>query len=1496
MNPNTGSQRLFQNLLAYSQNDNLIHPLTWAGFDAASHTMRLDCLTTALADFVGSMPDEIYLRILAPGSLRVIAQRLLLGGLPAVVRRLARLWQANGTPPQVIDLAVDAAELRAAWKGGIMSSETPLWNGRGHAAFVELLGRIEGQDPRGPLGEAVRWSRYHGAAGRDGPALPGEYRWPAGFPVVLGAHPDLLREAAWVWPGQPTITAEGGTDQNCPALVESWRAVGQKLGPFAPKQIPQLPPWLHAYAGAAGVDALSSAELSLALEGLALHNAWPLPAGVGFTGQTMAGSDKDLTLEGVTGLTAKLQAARESGIFVLFACCEMSEVPPEEEVARTGVMLVPLAPGLTLAELAPVVNSACYRLGLTEYRWEWESQQLCRNAVSETTITSPPLPLATRREACPVGIIGRRQVLKQLRDWKVDGGQEDDRHFLTLVASARSGKTTLLAHWLQTDSVSWPRFPVWYSFRRHTSGHNRLDDLRLALERQLRARFLVLPSRPLREGESKSVIWSDLARTEADVVVDGLDEALQDHQSEALDFLLGLPGRGCVVIGSQNISALRCTNARRVRMEDRPQEGHEDAVALVDAFARHFCDVPDECVQKLGRLLGEPDWQEGLAARAGDNLWILTDFLRPFLEEADAAGWPERPEDLRLTNNVRDYCCDRITQILDAYPTPSERDEVEALLTCLAVLEDRPWVIEDVLTLMGIIGGPVQTTRWRRLLRQEVARLVVVHGELVRLRDGTFGQFLLEDRSDVARSLARTVVGLLVSETRRLSPSLRTYAIRRAARHLLRDGLSEPHLAAQLLVDSGWARARFLTLAEGEDNANDYLSELVALEGLANRHRPEELAPVRALRAAVGAWHWAIEQTQLRLQDGSGRCLADWWARLRPADAPSVWAMTPTPGPPSGKARLLWPLGHDWGLSSDGSPSALPLSLGGLACEMIGREGPHTLVLVDQTGDLVVAGYDAESGGYTQLRRLFLGVRAVHQLHALNPTEVLILADDWSGRPRLLCVDIVSGTSREYWTAPTDRIEDIAGFPSSVAVLSPGTAGRPERVLVALSQGSRSRLVLLEAGQGTGFGADLEYRHPRVVVFAPDTWAVLEGPPSYRRRCTFQALARQQVVSLKEYDPDEEWPDSFVESACPLPGNRLVMAAVDTELNGELLIFSALGELLGTYPISDEDYGCCVPVGWCEGLGLILADLDLGGMEARALEDDHQRIDLNQELYAQVGRHLDCEGGVGLSDGRALLVFFSGGLVLERGGQGSIPVGNLDRLMNDVQILGVHEEGWLLVGEPVRRGDTLIETYIKPTTPEEWEQLRQEVEKWEQLQQEAEEWDQLRQEAPVGVVETDESNKEIDGPVQMGERENWLESLRSRYHHLRYVAPSQNNWGNPPDAVPPFEGAHFPGDSTFLLLGKDDRHSPLLAGLNLGHEPLACYADCGDFVVVGYKSRRIEIHSRRASSSGRPAVLALAFTRFPPTSLIVCRRGRETYLAVLAEELLWFDLTSLAVQ
>ena len=367
-----------------------------------------------------------------------IARRCLLGRFPEHIERLRPLWVNNGASERVVALAVEAARFGTGPGRiiGTRSEQTAALFSSAHADFVHKLSEIEHEPKAGPFGEAIHGSRYAIGEGGDCHFLADESRLPIGFPVVhlAEARPEFgFRDFAWVEPTSkwPVWLADHKAALAADQLQESRRerfdqvrkllsrvekSVRVAISRLGFRQAPErqpgiaLPDWLTLYVLDFDFEDFGSAGLALALQRLSDLHGWPIPAGVGFTG-----SWQDGRLQAVTGIRGKLRAAREAGIFVLFACAEDDEVSTLQPVDREGVTLALLEKNALIDEVVVRVNTVCHDLGLTEYRWRravknWENRVLGRRDEADL---SRLLPDAAEK-TCPVGFVGRECLLMEL--------------------------------------------------------------------------------------------------------------------------------------------------------------------------------------------------------------------------------------------------------------------------------------------------------------------------------------------------------------------------------------------------------------------------------------------------------------------------------------------------------------------------------------------------------------------------------------------------------------------------------------------------------------------------------------------------------------------------------------------------------------------------------------------------------------------------------------------------------------------------------------------------------------------------------------------------------------------------------------------------------------------------------------------------------------------------------------------------------------------------
>ena len=461
----------------------------------ATELLDLHTLLDWIADVAKARPAKYRYSFIDGPHVTRIARRCLLGRFPDEIERFREFWVANGASEEVVTLAAEAARCgEGRWPARIIeagSQEAATFFSRAHADFVKGLEEIEHAEKAGPFGDAIQSSRYACGVGRCGSSLRGEFELSPGFPIV--GLSQGFRESAWVetaseWPRwladyESTLAADQLQESRREGLshlrklledveVSVRKAMGGPQSPRASEGngATALPEWLTLYALDFGVEGLDSAGLALALQRLADDQHRTIPSGVGFTGRW-----EDGRLQSVTGIRAKLRAAREAGIFALFACANQDEVKGlQQPVPEPGVILVFLPADSSLDDVVVRVNTICHDLGLTEYRWRravktWEGQVLGNDDREELNRL---LPYAAEK-TCPVGFVGRDKLLSKLDQRKKEIEAQGGSGHIALVGSPRSGKTTTLSHWIFQREGMGPRPPVWFSFLR-TKSHAEL--------------------------------------------------------------------------------------------------------------------------------------------------------------------------------------------------------------------------------------------------------------------------------------------------------------------------------------------------------------------------------------------------------------------------------------------------------------------------------------------------------------------------------------------------------------------------------------------------------------------------------------------------------------------------------------------------------------------------------------------------------------------------------------------------------------------------------------------------------------------------------------------------------------------------------------------------------------------------------------------------------------------------------------------------------------
>ncbi len=215
--------------------------------------------------------------------------------------------------------------------------------------------------------------------------------------------------------------------------------------------------------------------------------------------------------------------------------------------------------------------------------------------------------------------------------------------------------------------------------------------------------------------------------------------------------------------------------------------------------------------------------------KSGSHLWILTEFLS-WIEKQDGQGWPDSPDRLRLAPDVKDYCELTLEEIEQS--AGEGWDDLEVFLITLAILDDRPWLIEDLVVLSGLTLDGRKLRRLRGLITDHASRIVTHKSSLNRIqfRDSYFRDYLREPNGRDALEVARRLVGLVGQRPDAdRSEDLIRYAIERSAWHVINDGERDTEFAAKLVFDTNWAPERLASLSRDPFPGDSFLEELVLL-------------------------------------------------------------------------------------------------------------------------------------------------------------------------------------------------------------------------------------------------------------------------------------------------------------------------------------------------------------------------------------------------------------------------------------------------------------------------------------------------------------------------------------------------------------------------------------------------------------------------------------------------------------------------------------------
>lgn len=472
-----------------------------------------------------------------------LARRVILGRDAGLFESLIPLWRTFGeTEASCTSVRTAIEQSVSNWGKAVYD-----WNSANfqfslaHYEFIESM--TTASQGNGVFARAINDSR-----------IRCEERHP-GFPIV---RQDDLKIASSYW-----VHIDDSIENFQSERVKSlWQHVNQLLVhafdlPENNIQIvPSLPVWFHELDAVLPINSLESAALSCVMHQFAKMAGVALPFGVGFTGSIV-----NKRLKAVANVIEKVRAAKNAGIFLLFACADQNIAIPDQ---IDGIRLVLLQEEVELKEAIQIVNRVCAESGITEYRWRLArpSPKYSHDARTNTT-HSPDLPDALDKDRCPVGFIGRESTLMKLRT--AFDRVCTTRRFVIVHAPARSGKTTLLSKFAEERSV----YPSWYSFRRGHANHRTLEQLQQSIEAQIKARFIVGSST-----ESTSGPWDCIhPECRVDLIVDGLDEAETSEQSKIVEWLQRITLNGVTVLASQPIRELSTIETEKIELRNESPSG-----------------------------------------------------------------------------------------------------------------------------------------------------------------------------------------------------------------------------------------------------------------------------------------------------------------------------------------------------------------------------------------------------------------------------------------------------------------------------------------------------------------------------------------------------------------------------------------------------------------------------------------------------------------------------------------------------------------------------------------------------------------------------------------------------------------------------------------------------------------------------------------------------------------------------------------------------------
>jgi hypothetical protein len=544
-----------------------------------------------------------------------------------------------------------------------------------------------------------------------------------------------------------------------------------------------------------------------------------------------------------------------------------------------------------------------------------------------------------------------------------------------------------------------------------------------------------------------------------------------------------------------------------------------------------------------------------------------------------------------------------------------------------------------------------------------------------------------------------------------------------------------------------------------------------------------------------------------------------------------------------------------------------------------------------------------------------------------------------------------------------------------IAPLEPAAPGQPRRLLVASWAGPHTRIAILDKGIDSGIHEKVNFRADGLVAFAPDAWAVhrvghfrrRQGPDEEGRteqaedqvpdwdQFVVQRLSGNKI-DTKEVEDWDTLRYQFIDCVTQGPGQSLYAEFYtgdggrdyDFSPYGQIsaYIFSPDGKVIRTGTWSEKDFGernygedrelvCNDQFGllfWCSLVDRVIVALPLDLMAPPRELPEGLQVKVPGANY-----HDDRPGplhGLRLSDGRSLLVYHAGLLILESDGRSVGKIGKPDAIREPQRIIvGVAEGGKKLIcAEVSPENRTSHEVFVASVLLDPREpSVATDVTGFTRPARDGTRYRLVRrvEERMVGGLELlveDESATNESATAELWDMATVVSRLRKpdnplprlsvvSYDVLDLTRGDANRWHLEVAVclqLDPGErsrgGPSGPDTDTILRvytvgLVADGEHSPLLDDLvpiklveiNLGRKWVTALTAIGpDYLALACENGPIEVIAATPGPDGGPQVQALGFTLTPPTDLATLYRDGSPFLVAVAGDEVWFNLSGVA--